>query len=89
MKCLGLGITALLLGGCKAIPGPTQTVSVAVPIVCQEAMPSKPIWPTDTLPYGSDVFVQNNAFKAEITLREGYEGKLEAALTACTSPLKK
>lgn len=63
-------------------------VSVPVPVECRETAPPRPAMPTETLGPGValDSFVKSA--QAEIEIREGYEGQLLAALTACTAPLK-
>lgn len=69
-------------------PAQTRTISVAVPVKCKAVKPERPVMPTEsphlkTLPDDKmlDAFVQ--ATTAEIELREGYEGKLVAALDSC------
>lgn len=77
-----------LLSGCKTPPQQTRVVSVAVPVKCKADKPERPVMPTEgpylkSLPADKmlDAFVQ--AATAEIELREGYEGKLVAALDSC------
>lgn len=78
-----------LLAGCGTkAPMQTRTVSVAVPVKCKAVKPERPSMPTEgaylkALPADKllDAFVQ--AATAEIELREGYEGKLVAALDSC------
>lgn len=81
-----LAATAAMLMAC-ATTGGTQTTKVAVPVPCQETEPTRPVMPTDRLMPGAslDSFVQ--AATAEIERREGYEGKLVAALRACIAPI--
>lgn len=84
---------ALILSGCGTTSR-VQTINVPIPIACQAEVPTKPAWPTDTLkaqlpslPKDEilDRFVA--ATTAEIELREGYEGRLLAALESCiTTP---
>lgn len=76
---------AALLIGCVA--GPTQRVSVPVPVECRVQMPVRPAMPTDSLEPGVEIdrFVASAA--AELEIREGYEVELRAALDACTASL--
>lgn len=79
-----------LLAGC-ATPEPIivhKTVKVEVPIEvpCKITWPVKPQWPLDVIPEGSDVYAIGSAALAEIELRQGYEGELEAALKRCAEP---
>lgn len=80
-------IAAMMLSGCSAVGG-AFTVKVPVPVECREAEPSRPAMPTEGLKPGASLFASTIAMQAEIELREGYEGKLRAALRACTAPLK-
>lgn len=79
-------VLALLLGGCGATM-PPQVVKVAVPVPCQAEVPDRPVMPTEALKPEAklDAFVQSAA--AEIERREGYEGRLRAALEGCIAPL--
>jgi starvation-inducible outer membrane lipoprotein len=79
------GLLALLLAGCSTTPT-TVTVKVPVPVPCMAAIPERPAMPTDGLATGVDVFTFTVHAQAEIELREGYEGRLLAALIGCTQP---
>lgn len=75
------------LAGCDTAPR-LQTVSVAVPIVCAETVPSRPVMPTEHLPAKPLLLDFVKAAQAEIERREGYEVKLRAALIECTRPIE-
>lgn len=69
--------------GCTTTPV-TQIVKVPVPMQCQETVPDRPAMPTEGLKAGATSLHQYvTASQAEIERREGYEGKLRAALVAC------
>lgn len=82
-------LVAAMLAGCGTPPpANTITVRVPVPVKCKAVKPERPVMPTESqalraLPKDKllDAFVQ--ATTAEIELREGYEGKLVAALDSC------
>lgn len=76
-------ITLAMLTACGTT---VQTVKVAVPVPCLATEPARPVMPTDLLLPGVslDRFVQ--AAIAEIERREGYEGRLVAALQSCITP---
>lgn len=76
-----------LLAGCSNT-GPALQVKVPVPVECKEQEPERPVMPTDSLGPKDSLFVKAQAAMAEIELREGYEGKLRAALRACLRPIK-
>ena len=80
-------IAAVLLTGCGTTTT-LQTVKVAVPVECQERVPERPAMPTAALKPGVKLHDFVKAAQAEIERREGYEGKLLAALTACTRPIE-
>lgn len=85
-KSVACAVLALFLTAC-ATSTSVQTVKVAVPIPCQAEIPPRPVMPTEALKAGVDLdrFVQ--AAAAEIERREGYEGKLLAALEGCVAPV--
>jgi hypothetical protein len=58
-------------------------IRVPVPVACQVAEPARPMMDTDTVPTGATIDVLARAMRAEIERREGYEGELRTALTAC------
>ena len=85
MKMLIAVVALLVLAGCNATLPQTR---VPVPVECREEVPDRPVMPTELLKSRAlDAFVQ--AATAEIERRESYEGKLLAALVACTAPLVK
>lgn len=86
MKRLGI-IGLAVLAGCSSTGG-ALTVKVPVPIQCQESMPPRPAMPTEGLKPGGKLFASTTAMQAEIELREGYEGKLRAALAECIAPIR-
>lgn len=77
-----------MLAGCAAPRVELQRVSVPVPVQCQEPMPVRPSYPTESLrpPVTLDAFTA--AAMAEIERREGFEGELVAALEACRRPVE-
>ena len=80
--CL-LILQAVGLTGCAA-PN-LQPVKVAVPVPCQQTVPTRPAMPTEALASGTSLDAFIAAAIAEIERREGYEGELRAALDACVS----
>jgi hypothetical protein len=81
-------IAASFMVGCSATGG-AITVKVPVAIACQETMPARPAMPTEGMKPGGKLFASTTAMQAEIELREGYEGKLRAALAECIAPIAK
>jgi hypothetical protein len=75
----------LALAGC----GTTQIVyrpvpvNIPVPIPCKIAPVEAPAWPTASLPPKASLFDRAKAVLAELKLRQGYEGRLAAAVKAC------
>lgn len=72
----------VLLSGC-ATNETIREVNVPVVIPCVESMPSKPSYPLQEASPGEDQFTLTKKALAEIELRKGYEGVLEALLVAC------
>ena len=90
MKFAAILIAACTLSAC-AVGGKgveIERVNVAVPVECKEPMPDRPAMPTEALRPGATVDQFTQAAMAEIQRREGYEGQLVAALSACTRPVK-
>lgn len=77
---------AIALTGCAGQPQ-IQTVSVPVPVECREQVPDRPAMPSEALTLGQPLDAGVSALLAEIELREGYEGKLLAALQGCLRPI--
>jgi hypothetical protein len=80
-----LGVLAGLTG-CAGAPQ-IQTVKVPVPVECREQTPARPAMPTEALTRADTLDRKTAAALAEIDLREGYEGKLLAALQGCLRPV--
>lgn len=81
-----IGILALIcfvLAGCGAT---VQTFKVPITVPCQAAEPVRPVMPTESLKPGVKLDDFAKASMAEIERREGYEGKLVAALRSCITP---
>ena len=81
-----IGILALIcfaLAGCGAT---VQTVKVPITVPCQAAEPVRPVMPTESLKPGVKLDDFAKSSMAEIERREGYEGKLVAALRSCITP---
>lgn len=76
--------------GCSTAPARVElrTVSVPVPIECQEPEPARPVMPTEQLVFGATVDQYAVASMAEIERREGYEGELRTALENCRKPIR-
>lgn len=89
LELLGLLLFLALLGclgaltGCAAAPQ-IQAVKVPVPVECREQVPARPAMPTEALTEADPLDRKTAAALAEIDLREGYEGRLVAALQGCT-----
>ena len=75
-----------LLAGCGTVR--TVQVSVPVPVACTEHVPERPFMPTSALMPGVAPFVLLRAALAEIDRRESFEGRMHAALVACTQPVE-
>lgn len=75
----------LVLAGCNAT---LQTVKVPVPVECKEEIPERPVMPTEQFTVKPTVDQFTQAAQVEILRREGYEKRLDAALRACTAPIK-
>ena len=79
----------ILIAACVAMAGcATTSLKVPLPVACNEAVPERPVMPTEALAPGAEPFILTRAALAEIDRREGYEIKLRAALVACTAPLE-
>jgi len=77
-----------LLAGCGVQPRvEIRRVNIAIPVACQEDMPTRPVMPTEQLAPGVLIDVAARAAYAEIERREGYEGELRAALENCRKPI--
>ena len=88
-KIVAPALLSLLVGCATSEPiivHKTVEVEVPVEVRCKVEYPKKPAWPLDTIPEGSDIYVVGSAALAEIELRSGYEGELEAALKRCADP---
>lgn len=82
MKTILLLAAVLALTGCGTVERVVE-VPVAVPVACKAEMPERPTMPTDTLELDAPVDRQARFMRAEIEMRDGYEGKLVAALESC------
>ena len=78
---------AVLGAGCASTPPPARP-PVLVPVECKEDVPDRPAMPTELLQPGVAPWVLLRAALSEIDRREAYEGKMRAALAACTAPLE-
>jgi hypothetical protein len=65
----------------------TMTIKVPVPVECQEAVPERPVMPTEQFTTAPSLDQFTQAAQAEIERREGYEKRLNAALAACIAPM--
>jgi type IV pilus biogenesis protein CpaD/CtpE len=75
-------ISALLLTGCASQDRLVQ-VKVPLPVACQVTEPARPMMDTETVLISAPIDELARAMRAEIERREGYEGQLRAALSAC------
>ena len=87
MRTATMLLLALLLAGCfgreAAPPPPPRIVRVPVPVPCKIEAPARPAWEFDKTPAEAGIDEQVRALLVEREQRTGYEGKLEAAITAC------
>ena len=82
MKLVLLALVAALTG-CATTRPEIVEVKVAVPMPCQIAEPERPSMPTESLSLDAPVDVMLRHFRAEVSVREGYEDKLVTALRGC------
>ena len=90
MKLIVMSMACAVLVGCQSAPAPKvvlQEVKVPVPVECKEPTPDRPVMPTESLQKGVALPVFVKAAQAEIERREGYEGRLLAALENCKKPI--
>ncbi|MDH0646236.1 hypothetical protein N5D48_05070 [Pseudomonas sp. GD03858] len=81
-----LFVLALALAGCSGrIEPQVQYVRVEVPVQvpCRAPEVAVPVWATDSLRKSDDLETKVRALLAERLQRIGYEGLLEAAVSAC------
>jgi hypothetical protein len=79
-------IIIVVLTGCACTPKiETKIVEVPVAIECVKSIPVKPEYPLQGSKPDEDVFVLTKRSLAEIELRKGYEGELEAVVSGCVS----
>lgn len=77
-------IIIMILSGCACTPKiETKIVEVPVAIECVKSVPVKPEYPLQGSNPDEDVFVLTKRALAEIELRKGYEGELEAVVSGC------
>jgi hypothetical protein len=85
MKYLAL-ILPIFLVGCACKPQViTETMEVPVAVSCVKQTPAKPGFPLQEAKFDEDMFTLAKKALAEIEIRKGYEGELEAVITGCTS----
>lgn len=91
VNCLTVAaLLAVGLAGCASSPPAVrvQQVRVPVPVPCRVTEPARPLMPTEALALDAGLDAFAAAAIAEIERREGYEGELRAALTACAAPVE-
>lgn len=79
-------LLCLLLAGCANAPQIIEKpveVKVPVPVPCKAPDVPVPAWPLAAVQPSASDFDFYKAALAEIKLREGYETRLRAALSAC------
>ena len=81
MKIYAL-LLAVLLVGCTTADRIVE-VKVAIPVPCQVVEPKRPAMPTEILPIESEIDVMLRHFRAEILVRDAYEGELVTAIRSC------
>lgn len=80
---------ALVLAGCQShqqapVPEPRVVeVQVPVAVLCKIAPVARPAFAVDSLPLGAAIDGQMRALRAERKQRQGYEARLEAAVSSC------
>ena len=79
-------VAAVSLAGCGTPH--LQPIKIPVPVECRVQTPARPAMLTEALASGVNLDRYVAASRAEIELREGYEGELRAALAICTAPLR-
>jgi hypothetical protein len=86
MKYLAL-FSVLFLAGCATCKPDIviQKVEVPVSVPCVKQAVQKPSFPLQGTNPNEDIFVLTKRALAEIELRRGYEGELEAVIQGCTS----
>ncbi|BFO56855.1 MULTISPECIES: hypothetical protein [Comamonadaceae] len=89
----GLARMAVMLLAMASLAGCAGTthsdvlqVRIPVPVACREPVPGRPSMPTEALRPDASLDDFARAAMAEIERREGYEGRLAAALEACRMP---
>lgn len=86
VRFVPLAVALAALAGCAHNP-PVVPGRTAIPVECQEPMPTRPVMPTELLVPGATIDAYIQAAEAEIDRREGYEDELRTALDNCTKPL--
>lgn len=81
---LGLAALATILAGCGSAPTIPATVSVAADKPCDVPVPDLPVFPSDTLTGGEDIFTIGKTLWADRKARQAYELRLRTALEGCT-----
>lgn len=81
MRALVLG---LLLAGCATKEDTSGTMATAVWVPCQTAVPSKPVFPAETLTGKEDLFTIGKTLYADVQARVAYETDLRTRLEGCT-----
>lgn len=85
--CMVVLLAMASLAGCAGtMHTDVLQVRIPVPVACQEPVPERPSMPTEALRPGASLDDFARAAMAEIERREGYEGRLAAALEACRMP---
>jgi hypothetical protein len=73
-----------MLAGCSTEPKVvTNTVKVAVPTPCLQAIPEVPSFRLRALTGDEELWVINRSLTTDIELHEAYEDRLLTALEAC------
>lgn len=75
---------SLFATGCAFSKAPDVVrVEVPISVPCKMPLIQKPAFAVDALQYGSDIWAQMSALRAERLQRKAYEAELEAATKAC------
>ena len=76
---------ALALAGCASEPTAPGTVKVPVATPCDAPVPTRPVFPADTLTGAEDIFTLGKTLWADRKAREAYELEVRTALEGCTA----
>lgn len=85
MKAVLSFLAIAILSGCACPVAAPKIVEVPIAVTCVKSAPVKPIFPFQGSSADEDLFVLAKRMLAEIEIRKGYEGELEAVVYGCTT----